>query len=75
MEKAKLYFQKSPGRFFGEYTVAITDTFGKEIVGNMQIRENSLEVGVLEVKEDKALVLLPKQLNKEIAWINTYQLN
>ncbi len=76
MESINLSCQKSPGEFFGEYRVSVLDAKGEEITGKMSLREKYLRADILEHHGDKALVLFPKGLSKEIAWINDkYLLN
>jgi hypothetical protein len=75
METTIVYFQKNPGRFFGEYLLGIKDIQGKERTGRMKIKGNSLEVPVLGMREESFLVLLPKEFGNEPAWISSKYLN
>jgi hypothetical protein len=74
MEKAKLYCQTFPKRF-GKYRVSVLDLRGEEITGVLVTPEKQIEVQVLEYHEEKALVLFPFGMSKEIAWIKTNNLN
>ncbi len=74
MEKAKLYCQTFP-RNFGKYRVSVLDLGGKEITGILAISEKQIEVDVLEDHGEKALVLFPHGMSKEIAWVKAQNLN
>lgn len=74
MEKAKLYCKTFP-KSFGKYRVSVLDLKGEEITGILVAPEKQIEVQVLEDHGEKALVLFPFGMNKEIAWIKSSKLN
>ena len=74
MVKAKLYCQTFP-RQFGKYRVSVLDLRGEEITGVLVAPEKQIEVSVIEDHGDKALVLLPFGMSKEIAWIKSNNLD
>lgn len=73
MIKGNLYFQKiAVGR--REY-VLIQDIQGKEIIGKPQLKNGSLEVMRVEDEGNRTLVVLPRGMSKETAWISSELLN
>jgi len=60
-----------------EHAVTVEHLEGSEsgLMDQKHLNEESLEVYILEEKEEKALVLLPKELNgKEFIWVNQEKL-
>lgn len=75
MEKAKLYCEAIPKKF-GMYRVSTRDAEGREITGvTTEISDNYLDVNILQVRDERALVLFPKGLNRETAEVNAMSLN
>jgi hypothetical protein len=74
MEKAKLYCQTFP-KSFGKYRVSVLDLRGEEITGVLVTPEKQIEVNVIENHGEKALILFPYGMSKEIAWVKTNKLN